>query len=201
MLSQLPNMLTIARILVVVPLIVCLWIGGEALRWSALVLYILACLTDYFDGYFARAWKVQTALGRLLDPIADKLLVAACLLILAALDHIEGWTVFAALVILMREILVSGLREYLAELRVGMPVSRLAKWKTAFQLVAIGFLIIGTEAPVWISAQWFGEVLLWIAAALTLYTGWDYLRAGLRHVGAADARHETGRGTGREAGE
>jgi CDP-diacylglycerol--glycerol-3-phosphate 3-phosphatidyltransferase len=184
MFAQLPNILTIARIVVVVPLIACLWVGGETLRWLALGLYFLACLTDYFDGYFARAWKIQSSLGRLLDPIADKLLVGACLLILTALDHINGWTVFAGLVILLREILVSGLREFLAELRIGMPVSRLAKWKTTVQLLALGFLIIGTDAPDFIPSQQIGEVLLWIAAGLTLYTGWDYLLMSLRHVGA-----------------
>ncbi len=182
MLSQLPNALTMSRIAVLAPLVACLWIGGETARWVALGLYVLAAVTDYFDGYLARTLEVQTELGRLLDPIADKLLVGACLLILCALDHIEGWTVLAALVILLREILVSGLREYLAELRVGLPVSRLAKWKTTVQLVAIGFLIIGSDAPVWIDARLIGEVGLWVGAGLTLYTGWDYLRAGLRHV-------------------
>lgn len=182
MLAQLPNLLTISRILAVVPVVVCLWFGGETLRWAALGFYALASITDYFDGYLARAWEVQSALGRLLDPIADKLLVGATLLILVALDHISGLTVLAALVILLREILVSGLREFLAELRVGMPVSRLAKWKTTVQLLAIGFLIIGDDAPEWIEAEIIGEVGLWIGAVLTLYTGWDYLLAGLRHV-------------------
>jgi cardiolipin synthase (CMP-forming) len=182
MLSQFPNILTVGRIIVIAPLIACLWVGGETFRWIALGLYTLACLTDYFDGYVARAYNIQSTMGRLLDPIADKLLVGACLLMLAALDHIDGWTVFAALVILLREILVSGLREFLAELRVGMPVSKLAKWKTTVQLVSLGFLIIGTDSPDWIESQLIGEVLLWIAAALTLFTGWDYLRSSLRHV-------------------
>lgn len=184
MLAQLPNLLTISRILAVVPVVVCLWFGGETLRWVALGFYTFASVTDYLDGYLARAWEVQSGLGRLLDPIADKLLVGASLLILVALDHIAGLTVLAALVILLREILVSGLREFLAELRVGMPVSRLAKWKTTVQLLAIGFLIIGDDSPDWIDARLVGEVGLWIGAVLTLYTGWDYLNAGLRHVSA-----------------
>lgn len=184
MLSQIPNLLTISRIMVVAPIVAALWIGGEAFRWIALALYIAACLTDYLDGYLARVLDVQTELGRLLDPIADKLLVGACLLVLCALDHIQGWTVLAALVILMREILVSGLREFLAELQVSVPVSRLAKWKTTLQLVAIGFLVIGDDAPAVVDARMIGEVGLWIGAGVTIYTGWDYLRAGLRHVSA-----------------
>lgn len=187
MLAQLPNLLTISRIVAVVPVVACLWVGGETMRWIALAFYAFASVTDYFDGYLARAWQAQSALGRLLDPIADKLLVGSSLLILVALDHISGWTVLAALVILLREILVSGLREFLAELRVGLPVSRLAKWKTMVQLVAIGFLIIGEEGPVFMDTRLIGEVGLWIGAVLTLYTGWDYLRAGLRHVAEHDA--------------
>lgn len=186
MLAHLPNLLTISRILVLPPLIACLWIGGETLRWVALGLYAMASITDYFDGYLARTLEVQSALGRLLDPIADKLLVGACLLILTAFDHISGWAVLAALVILLREILVSGLREFLAEIRIGMPSSRLAKWKTTVQLVAIGFLIIGTDAPTWTHSQLIGEVGLWLAAGFTLVTGWDYLRAGLGHLAEQD---------------
>lgn len=182
MLVHLPNLLTLSRILVLPPLIACLWVGGETFRWVALGLYALASITDYLDGYLARTLDVQSAFGRLLDPIADKLLVGACLLILSALGFIQDWTVLAALVILLREILVSGLREFLAEIRVGMPVSALAKWKTAIQLLAIGFLIIGSDAPVWTHAQTIGEVGLWIAAAITLLTGWDYLRSGLKHL-------------------
>lgn len=186
MLAHLPNLLTISRILVLPPLIACLWIGGETLRWVALGLYAMASITDYLDGYLARTLEVQSALGRLLDPIADKLLVGACLLILCALNYVTGWAVLAALVILLREILVSGLREFLAEIRIGMPSSRLAKWKTTVQLVAIGFLIIGTDAPAWTHSQQVGEVGLWIAAGFTLVTGWDYLQAGLGHLAEQD---------------
>jgi CDP-diacylglycerol--glycerol-3-phosphate 3-phosphatidyltransferase len=186
MLAQLPNLLTLSRILVLPPLIACLWIGGETFRWVALGLYALASITDYLDGYLARTLKAQSAFGRLLDPIADKLLVGACLLILSALHYISGWTVLAALVILLREILVSGLREFLAEIRIGMPVSRLAKWKTTVQLLAIGFLIIGGDAPAWTRAQLIGEVGLWLAAGFTLVTGWDYLRSGLGHLADQD---------------
>ena len=192
----LPNLLTYARI-AAVPVVVALlyWQsildGGLWLRWAALAVFIAAGITDVLDGYFARMYGQQSSLGRMLDPIADKLLVASCLLMLAAEETIRGWSLLASVVILCREILVSGLREYLAELRVSVPVSRLAKWKTTWQLVAVGFLIAGeagdklamfifkTEMPVVTNI---GLVLLWLSALVTLYTGWDYLRAGLRHI-------------------
>ena len=153
--------------------------GGLWLRWVALAIFIAAGITDILDGYFARIWGQQSSLGRMLDPIADKLLVASCLLMLAADNTIHGWSLCAAVVILCREILVSGLREYLAELRVSVPVTRLAKWKTTLQLVAIGFLICGEagDAIVPVVTR-IGITLLWLSALLTLYTGWDYLRAG-----------------------
>ncbi|KAB2854774.1 MAG: CDP-diacylglycerol--glycerol-3-phosphate 3-phosphatidyltransferase, partial [Bauldia sp.] len=141
----LPNVLTYARI-VAVPIVVAalywqdILQGGLWLRWVALTIFIAAGITDVLDGYFARMWQQQSTFGRMLDPIADKLLVATCLLMLAADGTIRGWSLCAAIVILCREILVSGLREYLAELRVSVPVTKLAKWKTALQLVAVGFL-------------------------------------------------------------
>src|SRR5690349_11010399 len=143
---------------------------------------------DYLDCYFARIWGQQSSLGRMLDPIADKLLVASCLLILGAEKTIHGWSLLAAIVILCREILVSGLREYLAELRVSVPVTRLAKWKTTLQLVAVGFLICGEagDAIVPVVTE-IGIILLWLSALLTLYTGWDYLQAGLHHLTREDA--------------
>jgi cardiolipin synthase len=184
----LPNILTYARI-AAVPVVVALlyWqsiLGGELwLRWVALAVFIAAGLTDILDGYLARMWGQQSSLGRMLDPIADKLLVASCLLMLAAGTTIHGWSLLAAVIILCREILVSGLREFLADLRVSVPVSQLAKWKTAGQLVAIGFLIAGEAGqqvlPITIEI---GVTLLWISALVTLYTGWDYLRAGLRFM-------------------
>jgi cardiolipin synthase len=184
----LPNILTYARI-VAVPVVVGILFwqnifdGGLWLRWVALAIFIGAGVTDILDGYFARMWGQQSSLGRMLDPIADKLLVASCLLMLAAEETIRGWTLLAAIIILCREILVSGLREFLAELRVGIPVTRLAKWKTLGQLVAIGFLIAG-EAGEKVLPQTvqIGITLLWLSAIVTLYTGWDYLRAGLRYM-------------------
>jgi cardiolipin synthase len=157
--------------------------GGLWLRWVALTIFIAAGVTDFFDGYFARAWGQHSSFGRMLDPIADKLLVASCLLMLAANGTIRGWSLWAAIVILCREILVSGLREYLAELRVSVPVTRLAKWKTTGQLVAVGFLVLGDAGdrilPV---VTPIGLTLLWLSALLTLYTGYDYFRAGVRHL-------------------
>jgi cardiolipin synthase len=180
----LPNVLTYGRILAV-PIVAACLIGfdGPAARWTALAIFILAGITDYLDGYLARAWSQQSALGRMLDPIADKLLVAAALLVLVAIRTIAGWSLWAAIVILCREILVSGLREYLADLRVSVPVSKVAKYKTTLQLVAIGFLIAGPAGDVLIpGTTGIGLLLLWISALLTIYTGWDYMRAGLRSI-------------------
>lgn len=185
----LPNMLTFARI-AAVPVVVALMYyqgildGPLWVRWVALVVFIAAGITDVLDGYFARMYGQQSSLGRMLDPIADKLLVASCLLMLAADATIRGWSLLAAVIILCREILVSGLREYLAELRVSVPVSRLAKWKTVGQLIAVGFLVAG-EAGDRVFANIVtpvGLTLLWLSAIMTLYTGWDYFRAGVAHM-------------------
>ena len=184
----LPNLLTYGRI-AAVPVVVGLMYwqsiigGGLWLRWLALAVFIAAGISDVLDGYFARIWGQQSSLGRMLDPIADKLLVSSCLLMLAAEGTIRGWSLFAAVIILCREILVSGLREYLSELRVGVPVTRLAKWKTLGQMVAIGFLIAGDAGDVVLpQTTLIGITLLWLSAILTLYTGWDYMRAGLRYM-------------------
>ena len=184
----LPNMLTYGRI-AAVPAVVAamywqdIWQGGLWLRWVAMTIFILAALTDILDGYLARSWGQQSSFGRMLDPIADKLLVSSALLMLAADGTIRGWSLWAAIVILCREILVSGLREYLAELRVGVPVTHLAKWKTFLQLLAIGFLIAGEAGDLILPiTSLIGIGLLWLSAILTLYTGWDYFRAGVRHL-------------------
>ncbi len=181
---QVPNLLTYGRI-AAVPLVagLLLW-GTHGARWGALAVFILAAVTDFFDGWLARAWQQQSALGRMLDPIADKLLVAGVLLMLAANgDPLKGVHLWAAFIILMREVLVSGLREFLGQLQVSVPVTWLAKWKTAIQLVAIGFLIAGPagdEVVPYTSDA--GIIGLWVAALLTMYTGFDYFRAGLHHV-------------------
>src|SRR5579864_4974950 len=163
---SLPNVLTYARV-AAVPLVAgfLFWPREPWARWTALAIFVAAAVTDFFDGYLARAWSQQSSLGRMLDPIADKLLVAAVLLALVADKTIAGWSLWAAIVILCREILVSGLREYLAELRVSVPVSTVAKWKTTTQLVALGFLIAGPAGVAVLPASiTIGIVLLWIAA-------------------------------------
>ena len=181
---KLPNLLTYGRVAAVPVVVGCLFAPDEFwMRRLALAVFIVAGVTDLFDGYLARAWSQQSSLGRMLDPIADKLLVAASLMMLVADRTITGWSIWAAIVILCREILVSGLREFLAELRVSVPVSTVAKWKTTLQLVAIGFLVAGPAGEILIpGATTIGLGLLWIAAVLTLYTGWDYMKASLKHV-------------------
>ncbi|MFI4988709.1 MAG: CDP-diacylglycerol--glycerol-3-phosphate 3-phosphatidyltransferase [Alphaproteobacteria bacterium] len=183
MITNIPNLLTISRIAVIPVLVALFWVDGNGARWTACVLFALAGVTDYLDGYLARTWREQSQLGALLDPIADKLIVATTLLLLAAFERIDGLTLLPAILILCREILVSGLREFLAGLSVGLPVTRLAKWKTGIQMVAIGFLIVGDAGDVVIPyTRGIGVVGLWAAAALTLITGYDYLREGLRHL-------------------
>ncbi|MCT6870694.1 MAG: CDP-diacylglycerol--glycerol-3-phosphate 3-phosphatidyltransferase [Bartonella sp.] len=185
---SLPNILTYARIVAVPLVVLCFFVEGrlqstDAARWTAVSIFIIASITDFFDGYLARIWKQTSNIGRMLDPIADKLLVSACLLLLAADTTIAGWTLWAAIIILCREILVSGLREYLASLKVSVPVSRLAKWKTTVQMFAIVFLLAGPAGDKVIPySTEFGLIMLWLAAILTLWTGWDYFRAGLKHV-------------------
>jgi cardiolipin synthase (CMP-forming) len=182
----LPNILTYGR-LAAVPVVAGLllhWPNEHWMRWVALAVFTVAGVTDFFDGYLARVWHQQSPLGQMLDPIADKLLVATTLLALAANQTLAGWTVWAAIIILCREILVSGLREYLAELKVPMPVSAIAKWKTTAQLFALGFFIAGPAGEAALpGALATGALLLWIAALLTLYTGLDYLYTGWPHFG------------------
>ncbi len=180
---NLPNILTYGRILAVPVVAGLLMWGGDTARWTALGIYIVAAVTDFLDGYLARKWQQQSALGRMLDPIADKVLVSVVLLVLASDRILEGGHLWAAIIILAREVLVSGLREFLGGLRVSVPVTQIAKWKTTVQLFSIGFLIAGpTGDKILPHTTEFGIVCLWIAAALTLYTGYDYFRAGFRHV-------------------
>lgn len=179
----LPNLLTYGRIAAVPALVGTFYLEGYVAHWLALVIFLAACVTDFFDGYLARAWQQQSAIGRMLDPIADKLLVAAALLMLTASGSIGGWSLLAAVTILSREVLVSGLREFLAGLRVSVPVTQLAKWKTTLQMAAIGFLLAGPAGDqIFWGTTTIGLSLLWISAILTLYTGWDYFRAGVRHA-------------------
>jgi cardiolipin synthase len=181
-LTSLPNLLTLSRILAIPIVVATFYVQGDYARWFACAVFSAAGITDWLDGHMARRWEQQSELGRFLDPIADKLLVAATLLMLTATARLPSGALLPALVILCREILVSGLREYLAELRVGLPVSKLAKWKTAIQMTAIGFLIVGDAGPDLLPVTGIGGTLLWAAGLLTLLTGYDYLRAGLTHM-------------------
>ena len=192
--KNLPNILSLSRILAIPFVVGALFLDEPLGNWLALAMFVLAGVTDFLDGHLARAWKQQSALGRFLDPIADKLLVAALILMLVGIGRVSGLALLPAIVILMREILVSGLREFLAEIKIGVPVTRLAKWKTTIQLVALGFLIAGPAGPYFgpISTTDIGVVGLWAAAVLTIVTGYDYLRAGLRHLAEADAARNEG---------
>jgi CDP-diacylglycerol--glycerol-3-phosphate 3-phosphatidyltransferase len=185
---SLPNLLTLSRILAVPILVFLLWRPQPIDYAITFVLYCLVGITDYLDGYLARAWGSISRLGQFLDPIADKIMVAGVLVMLISsrnanpVPEIAGLNIVAALIILLREIIVSGLREYLAGLRVSVPVSALAKWKTTLQLVALGALILGGAVPRQPWVHGVGIICLWAAAALTLMTGYSYLRTGLKHM-------------------
>lgn len=181
--TSLPNILTYARIAAVPALVGCFFLEGEKANWFAVLIFALAGITDFLDGYLARIWEQQSSLGRMLDPIADKLLVSAALMMLVSNGTIAGWSIWAAIIILCREILVSGLREVLAELKVSVPVTNLAKWKTTVQMVALGILLSSPAGDRIISGiTEIGLGCLWISALLTLYTGFDYFRAGIGHL-------------------
>ncbi|MBN8819532.1 MAG: CDP-diacylglycerol--glycerol-3-phosphate 3-phosphatidyltransferase [Sphingomonas sp.] len=185
----LPNILTLSRIFAVPLLVALLWPAETGHEWrigylAAFALYCLMGITDYFDGYLARAQGTVSRLGVFLDPIADKIMVGAVILVLCSTSDIQGVHIIPALVILLREIAVSGLREFLAGLRISVPVSRLAKWKTTFQLVSLGALILAGGVPQFPEVKLIGLATLWAAAVLTLVTGWDYLRVGLKHMTA-----------------
>ena len=189
MLTDLPNVLTVSRIAAIPLMIVLVALRDPRGDFAACVVFALAAITDYFDGYLARARRQISDFGRMLDPLADKLLVGATLMMLAGHGRLSGPGLYPAVVILLREILVSGLREYLASIRIGLPVTRLAKWKTGFQMGALGTLLAGDSGAGLIGLGFLpvgviGETMLWVAAALTLITGWDYLTAGLRHAAA-----------------
>jgi cardiolipin synthase len=193
MLTDLPNVLTLSRI-AAIPLMVALVAFKTPLGdLGACIVFGLAAITDYLDGMLARARQQHSDLGRMLDPIADKLLVGATLMVLLAHGRVSALGLYPAIVIMLREILVSGLREYLAGIRIGLPVTRLAKWKTGFQMGALGMLLAGDTGGTLLGlsalpVSFIGEAMLWIAAVLTLITGWDYLTAGLRHAVTPDAR-------------
>lgn len=171
--KNIPNYLTYVRIALIPLLILFFYVDKQQTYKLCAILFALASITDWLDGYMARLWQVQSNIGRFLDPIADKLLVATALILLVSVDPT---LVVPSVAIMCREILVSGLREFLAEIRVSVPVSRLAKWKTGMQMAAIFFLLYGAPLGIW------GEIMLWLAAILTLVTGYAYLKTGLKHM-------------------
>lgn len=180
---NLPNILTFLRI-AILPIIIGLFFIPESwAAWTALTFYTIACITDFMDGYLARKWKVISPIGTFLDPIADKIFIVAILIVLADYDRIEGLWLIPAIIILIREILISGLREYLGPKNIQLPVSKLAKWKTTAQMVALGFLIMGNYGnSVLPHTLLYGQVLLTIAAVLTVMTGWRYVVEGIKHI-------------------
>ena len=173
---SLPNLLTISRIVVIPVIFLSMYIHSAFWAMLAAILFIVAAITDYFDGYFARARNETSAFGRLLDPIADKLLVSSALVVILVNNMVSPISYIPVVVILCREILVSGLREFLAEVRVGMPVTRLAKWKTAFQMTALSMILVGYcfHTP--------GVILLWVAGVLTFITGYQYFQKSLDYI-------------------
>jgi len=178
----LPNTLTLSRIAAIPLLVGLLYFTSVWASWAALALFVAAAATDWLDGHLARKYGDTSPVGRFLDPIADKLMVAAVVVMLVASQRVTGLVVLPALVILCREILVSGLREHLAEIRVPMPVTRMSKWKTVVQMVALGILIVGEAGPAFLPVRLLGEIGLWAAGALTLVTGADYLVNGLKRM-------------------
>ncbi len=187
MLTDLPNLLTLSRIAIIPLLVALVAVRAPLTDLLACIVFGAAAITDYFDGKLARERLQLSDLGRMLDPIADKLLVGAALMMLVGMGRLSSWGLYPAIVIMLREILVSGLREYLAGVRVGLPVTRLAKWKTGFQMGALGTLLAGDSSAPLVHLQWLpvsaiGESMLWVAALLTLVTGWDYLTAGWHHA-------------------
>jgi CDP-diacylglycerol---glycerol-3-phosphate 3-phosphatidyltransferase len=190
--TDLPNLLTLSRIAAIPLLVLLMALHAPAADLAACVVFAVAGITDYLDGRLARDWQQTSDFGRMLDPIADKLLVGATLMMLVGMARLSFWGLYPCIVIMLREILVSGLREYLAGVRVGLPVTRLAKWKTGVQMAALGTLVAGDSSAGlvgigWLPVSQIGEAMLWAAALLTLVTGWDYLTAGLRHAGGVPA--------------
>lgn len=182
MLFNLPNLLTLSRILAVPLIMGAFYMDRPMGMYIAFVLFVVAGITDFFDGYLARATGAVSKLGQFLDPIADKLMVGAILMMLVWAGILNGYHVIAAVIILSREILVSGLREFLAGAEVSVPVTQLAKWKTTVQMVALGALVLAGANPPYLPAMEVGLIGLWIAALLTMITGYDYLRYGLKHM-------------------
>ncbi len=181
--TSLPNIITLVRIFLIPLIIFLMYVPTETTAWLALTLYTVACASDYLDGYLARKMNEVSDIGKFLDPIADKIMIGSLLIALAAIDRLDGIWVVPAIVILVREFLVSGLREYLGPKNVTLPVSQMAKWKTTLQMIALGFLVMGDYGnDVLPFTLLIGQIGLTIAAVLTVTTGWNYMKAGLLHM-------------------
>ena len=178
---NLSNILTLIRIIIIPIIVLCIYLKNPFFGWTAFILFCLASITDYFDGYIARIRNEVTNFGTFLDPIADKLLVAAVILILTSKGVIADWDTIPALIILLREITVSGLREFLAGIKVSVPVSRIAKLKTLLQLCSLALLILSESLMEITPIIFMGKIFLWIAGLLTMYTAYDYIRASIKH--------------------
>ena len=193
MLRKIPNILTIGRIIIVPFFVLAFYLPGFYGDLTALILFIIASFTDFLDGMLARMMSEESKLGELLDPIADKIIVATSLILLVMDGTIRHFEVIAAIIILTREILISGLREFLAKGKIKLPVSNLSKLKTALQMVAIGLLLSGDTGNKIINfqdynAQTIGIILLWLSAFLTLFTGYEYMRKGIDHAMSEDKK-------------
>ncbi len=180
--NYLPNFLTLFRIVVIPILISSFFLEGVISNWIAATLFIIASVTDFLDGYLARLFNVESQIGRILDPIADKLLVATAIIMLVHFGNGDLLITIPGVIILFREIFVSGLREFLAEIHISIPVSRLAKWKTGVQMTALSLMILGDRGAGIIYTDEIGRAGLVIAAVLTIITGFAYLKASLKHI-------------------
>ena len=194
MLKKIPNILTIGRIIIVPFFVLAFYLPGFYGDLTACVLFVIASFTDFLDGMLARMMGEESKLGELLDPIADKIIVATALILLVMDGTIRHYEVIAAIIILTREILISGLREFLAKGQIKLPVSNLAKLKTFLQMLAIALLLTGETGNKILNfqdynAQTIGIILLWLSAFLTLYTGYEYLRKGIDHAMSEDGKN------------
>ena len=183
---MIPNILTLSRIFSIPFIVACFYIDSSWAHLAATLLFIVACITDFFDGYFARQWKQVSAFGRFLDPVADKLLVSTILLMLSGTGSISGVHLIGACIILAREVMVSGLREFLSEMQMRVPVTRYAKWKTATQMFSITCLLAAAMFPKIEAIHKIGTIFLWIAVFMTLFTGVRYLRFGIIRIANED---------------
>jgi cardiolipin synthase len=179
---NIPNFLTVLRVLLIPVIAACFYKPSELTRWVAVSIFLFACLTDYLDGYIARTYRQMTKFGQILDPIADKLLVASTLLLMAGFDKLTKWGLIPAIIILCREMLISGFREFLSDLRVTLPVSNLAKFKTAAQMVAITLLLICDLYQDQRLLAHTGEIFLWLASVLSIVTGLSYYRETMKYI-------------------